>query len=106
MKNMAKAMKRMGIQQTELEAKQVIIRFEDKELIFTNPQVSKVNMMGQETYQIIGEPEEKNVNTTPDLSEDDIQTVMDQTGKSHDEAKTAIQNNNGDLAAAIIELKQ
>ena len=101
---MAKAMKRMGIQQTELEAKQVIIRFEDKELIFTNPQVSKVNMMGQETYQIIGEPEEKNVNTTPDISEDDIKTVMEQTGVSHDNAKEAIEKNNGDLAATIMEL--
>lgn len=104
MKNMAKAMKRMGIQQTELEAKQVIIKLDDKELIFTNPQVSKVNMMGQETYQIVGNAEEKTTSTTPEISEDDIKTVMEQTGKNHDESKTAIENNNGDLAAAIMEL--
>ncbi len=106
MKNMAKAMKRMGIQQTELEAKQVIIKLDGKELVFNSPQVSKVNMMGQETYQIVGNPEEKNESVTPEISEDDIKTVMEQTGKSHDESKTAIENNNGDLAAAIMELKQ
>jgi nascent polypeptide-associated complex subunit alpha len=106
MKNMAKAMKRMGIQQTELEAKQVIIKLEDKEIVFNNPQVSKVNMMGQETYQIIGTPQEQEASTAPEISEDDIKTVMEQTGKSHDESKTAIENNNGDLAAAIMELKQ
>lgn len=106
MKNMAKAMKRMGLQQTELEAKQVIIKLDDKELVFTNPQVSKVNMMGQETYQIVGNPEEKAASTAPEISEDDIKTVMDQTGESHEHAKMAIQKNNGDLAAAIMELKQ
>lgn len=104
MKNMAKAMKRMGIQQNELEVKQVIMKLEDKELIFENPQVSQVNMMGQKTYQIIGEPQERELKT--EISEDDVKVVIEQTGKTIEEAKAAIEKHKGDLAAAILELKQ
>ena len=104
-RDMAKAMKRMGIQQVELDAKEVIIRTADKELIFKDPKVSKVNMMGQKTYQIIGEPVEKELSTEPEISEEDINMVMDQTGADHDKALEAIEKNKGDLAAAILELK-
>jgi len=106
MKNMAKAMKRMGIQQKEIEAKQVIIKLEDKKLVFDNPQVSQVNMMGQKTYQIVGEPQEKSLETKPEVSEDDIKVVAEQTGKTTEEAKQAIEKHKGDLAAAIMELKE
>jgi len=58
-RQMRQAMKRMGIQQEDLEVKEIVMKLEDKELIFRNPQVAKVNMMGQETYQIVGEAEER-----------------------------------------------
>jgi len=104
-RSMAKAMKRMGIQQTELDAKEVIIRLEDKELVFTKPQVAKVNMMGQETFQVIGTPEERSISTEPEISEEDIQTVIDQTGVDKEKALEAIKKHKGDIAAAILELK-
>lgn len=104
MKNMAKAMKRMGIQQNELDVKQVIMKLEDKELVFDNPKVSQVNMMGQKTYQVVGEPQERSLE--PEISEDDIKVVIEQTGKTIEEAKVAIEKHKGDLAAAIMELKQ
>lgn len=104
-KDMAKAMKRLGIQQVEIDAKEVIIRTNEKELVFTNPQVSKVNMMGQHTYQVIGEPVERELSSEPEISEEDIKTVMDQTEVDHDTALEAIKKNKGDLAAAILELK-
>ena len=104
-RQMQQAMRRMGIQQVEIEAKEVIIRTEDKELVFTNPQVAKINMMGQETYQITGEPEERELSTTPDISEDDIKTVMDQAGVDKKKALAAIEKHNGDLAEAIMDLK-
>ena len=105
-RKMQQMMKQMGIQQVEVPATEVIIKAEDKDLIITNPQVSKVNMMGQETYQIVGEVHEQSKNTTPDLSEEDIQTVMDQTGCSAEEAKTTLEKNQGDLAETILELKK
>ena len=103
---MAKAMKRMGIQQTELDAKEVIIRLEDKELVFVNPQVAKVNMMGQETFQVIGTPEERALSTEPEISEEDVQTVVDQAGVEKGAALEAIKKHKGDIAAAILDLKE
>jgi len=105
-RDMQKAMKRLGIRQEEIPAIQVIIKTEDKQIIINNPQVSKVNMMGQETFQIIGQAEEHELSSQPEISEDDIKTVMDQTGVSEDDARAAIEDNEGDLAKAIMDLKQ
>ena len=49
MRKAAQMMKRMGIQQVEIPANQVIIRCDNKEIIIHNPQVSNVNLMGQQT---------------------------------------------------------
>ena len=104
-RQMAQAMRKMGIQQVEIEATEVIIKCPDKQIIINNPQVSKVNMMGQETFQIVGQPEEQPLSSEPDINEDDIQTVMDQTGTSKEKAKDSIEKNEGDLAKAILDLK-
>jgi len=103
-RQMQQAMKRMGIQQSEIDAKEVIIRTADKELVFSNPQVAKINMMGQETYQVIGEPEERSLSSEPEISEEDIKTVMEQAKVDKKTALEAIKKHKGDLAEAIMEL--
>ena len=102
---MKQAMKSMGIQQQEIDATEVIIKTPEKELIIKNPQVSKVNMMGQETFQVVGEIEERAIETEPEINEDDIKTVIEQTGVDEGKAKELIEKHEGDLAAAIMELK-
>jgi nascent polypeptide-associated complex subunit alpha len=104
-RQMRQAMKRLGIQQQDIVATEVIIKTPEKEIVITNPQVAKVNMMGQETFQIVGTVEERTLKNEPEISEEDIQTVMDQTGADKDLAKETILKHNGDLAAAIMELK-
>ena len=104
-REMQKAMKRLGIKQEEIDANEVIIKTADKEIIINNPQVSKVNMMGQETFQVIGQAEERPISSEPEINQDDIKTVMQQTGATEEKAKEAIEKNDGDLAKAIIELK-
>ena len=104
-RKMNQMMKKMGIQQTEIDAIEVIIRTPEKELIIPNPQVSKVNMMGQETIQIVGDIHERELVTTPEISEDDFKTVMEQAGVSEEQAKEAIEQNKGDLAAAIMSFQ-
>ena len=99
-------MKQMVIQQVEVPAIEVIIKTKDKEIIITNPSVQKVNMMGNENFQISGNIEERELSTAPDISEDDIKTVMDQTGKSEEESKKAIEDAKGDLAEAIMGLSK
>ena len=103
---MQKAMKKLGIQQQEIEAVEVVIKCTDKTIVVSNPSVSKVNMMGQETFQISGEISEKSVDSTPEIKEEDIQTVMDQANVSKEVALQAIKDNNGDLAKAIMSLSE
>ena len=105
-RELAKAMQRMGIQQQEIDASEVIIRCPDKDLVIANPQVAKVNMMGQETWQITGAAVERVRTSEPDIKEEDIQTVMQQAGVSHDKALAAIKSAKGDLAQAILSLSQ
>ena len=103
---MKQAMKRMGIKQVELDATEVIIKTADKEIIISEPQVSKVNMMGQETYQVVGEAIEKELDATPEINSEDVQTVIEQTGVGEEAAKKAIAESDGDLAAAIMSLQK
>src|SRR3989338_2742384 len=103
-RDIAKAMKKLGIKQDELDASKVIIVLQDKELVFENPKVSRVNMMGEESYQISGTPEERSLSNEPEISEDDIKTVAQQANVSLEVAKEAILKHNGDLAEAILEL--
>jgi len=102
----AQMMKKMGIQQVEIPATEVIIKTPEKEIVITEPQVTKVNMMGQETFQIIGNINEKELSTEPEINEEDIKTVMGQANVPEDEAKKAISDSEGDLAKAIISLKK
>ena len=98
-------MKQMGIQQQDLDATEVIIKMLDKTIIITNPSVAKVNMMGQETFQISGEIHEETVSTTPDINDEDIKTVMEQAGVNKEIAKETLEKHNGDLAETILALQ-
>lgn len=102
-KQLQKAMKRMGVKQEEIDATEVIIRTSDKELIIKNPHVAKVNMMGQESIQITGDIEERDLKP---YKEEDVKTVMQQANCSEERAKEALEKSKGDLAEAILSLEQ
>jgi len=104
-RDVQKAMKRLGIKQEEIDAELVIIKTHNKDLIIRNPQVSKVNMMGQETFQIVGDITEVEKGAKTEINEDDIETVMGQTGCSKEEALEALKQSNGNLAEAILKLQ-
>tara|TARA_Y100000310_G_C20646348_1_gene796826 strand:- start:453 stop:779 length:327 start_codon:yes stop_codon:yes gene_type:complete len=99
-KDMQKAMKKMGVRQEEISAKEVVIKTNDKNLVIKDPQVMKVNMMGQETFQISGEIMEES-----GVSEEDVNTVALQADVSEEEARKALEKNKGDLAEAILDLQ-
>lgn len=103
---MKQAMKRMGIKQDEIEATQVVIRTPAKDLVIDEPQVVKINMMGQDSFQISGQVKEVARSTSVEVSQDDINTVIEQTGCTEDEAKDAIKEADGDLAEAILKFKK
>jgi len=93
------AMRKMGIQQTELAATEVIIKTPDKRLVIKNPSIVKINMMGEEVLQVSGAITEEDA-----ISEEDIKTVAEQAQVSESDARAAIKET-GDLALAIIKLK-
>ncbi|MBN2331228.1 MAG: nascent polypeptide-associated complex protein [Candidatus Aenigmarchaeota archaeon] len=97
-----KAMKRMGMQAVPIEAEEVIIRTPDKDIVISNPQVTNINMMGQQTYQVVGEAEEK---PRSRFSDEDVRMVMEKAGVGEAEAKTAL-DEEGDIASAILKLKK
>jgi len=101
-KQLEKMAKKMGIQSAEIDAEEVIIKTKKGEIIITNPQVSKVNMMGQDTFQISGDIEERE---STEFSEDDLRLIIEQTGATPEDAAMALEET-GDIAQAILKLKK
>ena len=100
-RQMQKAMAKMGMKQEEIDAIEVVIKTPLGNLVVRDPQVVKVKMMGQESLQITGAIEEES-----SISEDDVNTVAEQTGKSKEESRKALENASGDLAEAIMKLQE
>ena len=105
-RQMKQAMRRLGIEQHEIPATEVIIRLPGKEIVISNPSVQKVNMMGQWTYQVAGEEEERSADSSPEITDEDIKTVMEQAGCSEEDARDALEETEGDLAQAILKLSK
>ncbi|MBI2664818.1 nascent polypeptide-associated complex protein [Candidatus Woesearchaeota archaeon] len=103
-KAIEQAMKKMGIKQVDVPASEVIIKSDGKDIVIANPKVVKVNMMGQDSFQVTGDVEERAA--AVEISEDDVKTVAEQAGVSEEKAREALRNSNGDLAAVIMELKK
>ncbi len=101
-KKVQSMMKKLGIQQEEIDAERVIIEKSDGKIVIENPSVSKVVMQGQETFQISGEIKEEG--ESKEDTEKDIQTIMEKTNKSREEVANCLEKNNGDMASTILEL--
>ena len=105
-RKMQQMMKKMGIAQQEIDANEVIIKCPDKEIVITEPSVSKVNAMGQETFQVAGNIQERELSTEPEIKEDDVKTVAEQANVDENKAKEALEKTKGDIAQAIMDLQE
>ena len=92
----------MGIQSQEIEAEEVVIKTPEKDIVISNPQVSRINMMGQDTFQISGDVSERQKEK---FSAEDIKMVASQTGATEKEAREALEET-GDIAESILRLKK
>ena len=101
-RQMQQMMKKVGMKQENIEASEVIIKCKDKQIRVVHPHVSKINMMGEESFQISGDFIEEPIER---FSEDDIRTVMDQANCNRETALKALEET-GDLAEAILKLKK
>ena len=104
---MKKLQKQLQNSTEEIDATEVIIRTKDKEIYFSNPAVSAMNMMGQQSYQIVGEPQERGLSGEDNaisIPNEDIELVASQAGVSTDKAREALEECDGEPAEAIIKL--
>lgn len=97
MRNLMKQLKMEDVPATE-----VIIKSSNGDIIINNPSVQKMNVQGKMMFQISGNVTEQE---TVEVSEDDITTVRQQTGCSEDDALNALGESDGDIAGAILLLK-
>jgi len=110
---MKQLQKQLSRATNEIDATEVIIRTREKELVFTNPSVSAVDMMGQKSWQVVGEPEERplggagaGADAGPTIPEEDVALVASQAGVSPEAARAALMACNGEPAEAIIKLME
>jgi nascent polypeptide-associated complex subunit alpha len=105
-RQMQQMMKKMGIQQEDIDAEEVIIKCSDKVIRITNPSIQKVNMMGQKNYQISGTETVESLDKPEEVevSDEDIKTVASQAQVSEEDAKQALTDTEGNIAEAILLL--
>ncbi len=102
-KKMNAMMKQLGMSQEDIPATKVTIeREDDSKIVIENPSVSLMKIQGQEMYQVSG-GHIKTENAEVGISEEDIKTVAEKTGKSKEKARAALEETR-DLAEAIMKL--
>ncbi len=120
-RKMKQMMNQMGIDLEDIDAEEVIIRTAEKELVFHDAEVQRMDAQGQQTYQIVGDPDtrprgEGSAGSVGDdgnaddaaiesgFSEDDVEIVAARTGVTEEKAREALEET-GDLAAAVQKLE-
>ncbi|MEM0057368.1 MAG: nascent polypeptide-associated complex protein [Candidatus Bathyarchaeia archaeon] len=100
-------MQRMGLSMdTVPDVEQVVIKTSSKKIIIENPEVAVVDIQGQKMFQVAGgKITEKAIERKLTIPEEDVKLVADQTGKSLEEARKALEECEGDLAKAILLLQ-
>ena len=108
-RNAKRMMQKMGMNMGEMpDVQEVIFRTSDKEIVVENAQVAVIDMGGQKIFQVTGDVNERALESQTAkiaIPEEDAQLVADQTGKSIEDAKRALETSDGDLAKAILLLQ-
>ncbi len=102
-RQMNQLMKRFGIDVKEIpNVEKVIIQTDTKEYTFEDAEVTVMKAQGTRTYQIAGTPTVRD--REEDTRADDVKLVMEQANVSEEEARKALEETEGDIAEAILQL--
>ena len=124
-RQMRRRMQQQGIDMEPINATRVIIEGPENTLVIDQPEVVLMKQMGQEIYQIIGDAEEYSVGEVQIgdteegereeaiveseaktvITENDIMLVAAQANVDKEEANAALIDSEGDIAKAILFLK-
>ena len=105
-KQMKAAMKRLGIKTEEIsDVEEVIIKTSGKKLVIPNAEVTKMEMQGQVTFQVVGEATEyERAEEGPRVPDEDVRLVAEKADVSPEKARQALIDCNGEPAEAILKL--
>jgi nascent polypeptide-associated complex subunit alpha len=100
-------MQRMGLSMGAIpDVEQVVIKTSSKEITIEEPEVAMMELQGQKIFQVTGgKMIEKAAEHRLVIPDEDARLVADQTGKSLEEARKALEECEGDLAKAILLLQ-
>jgi len=124
-RQMRRRMAQQGIDMEQVDALRVIIEGTEKTLVINQPEVFRMKQAGQEIFQVIGQGEEvapesvmieggeayeeiepiEESELKPTITENDIMLVASQANVDKKEAESVLKECNGDIAKAILFLK-
>jgi len=100
-KKMQQMLKKLGMKMDNISANQVIIKTDSGDITIDKPQVIKTTMKDQVVFQISGNVKQKA------FTDEDVKLVVEQTGVDDKERiKELLQQNDGDVAKTIMQLKE
>ncbi|WP_181685661.1 nascent polypeptide-associated complex protein [Halorhabdus salina] len=115
-RKMKQMMEQMGIDMEDIEAEEVVIKTPDGDLVFDDAEVQLMEAQGQKTYQVVGEPEQREGGASGDadtaaddvdagVPQADVDIVVQRAGVDEATAREALEEADGDLAAAVASLE-
>ena len=104
-REMRRMMDKMGLDMNELQnVQEVIIKTDKKEIIISKPSVTEMKAKDSSIFTVTADSYEEAELEVPIFSDDDIQLVSQQAGVDEENAKSALEEAEGDLARAILLL--
>ncbi len=97
-RDMKRIMKQLNAKR--ISAKRVIIERDEGNIVIENPDITQMGVGGNIVFQVMGDIAEQK------FKEEDINLIIEKTGKSKEEVRKALEKNNGDIAQTILELSE
>lgn len=111
-RELKRALKRMGLDVEELSGvEKVEFYLKDRRIVIESPQVVVIKSKNQTVFQVVGEAKEETTGkeqreAVVAVNEEDVEFVASQAGVSKEEARRALMETKGDIAEAILRLRE
>lgn len=102
---MRRMMDKMGLDVNQIpNVQEVIIKTDKKEMIIYKPEVTEMQSKTNTIFTVSADSYEEKELDAPIFSEEDILLVSQQAGVDKEKAKHALEDTDGDIAQAIVNL--
>lgn len=106
LRELKRTLQRMGINVEELSGvEKVEISMKGRKIVIDKPQVMYMKFQNQHVYYILGSTITEELGEKA-ISDEDVEFVASQTGVSREKAVEALRRAKGDIAEAIILIKE